>query len=327
MSGKSISYISDIVRNFLFRLLNKEFLIFLFFLVLSGSFWLVMTLNETYEREVRIPVRLVDVPNNVVLTSEAEDTLNVVIRDKGYSMWAYLYGDKLPVVDICYKLYAKKNGTGVVSSGELQKLIAQKIFSSSQVVSIKPGKFEFFYNYGQKKRIAVKLHGRVSAARSHYIEGVELSPAFVYVYGSKEVLDTMSFAYTEPVDEVNLTDTLVKTVELRRMKGVKYVPSAVKLSAYSDVLTEESVDIPVTAVNMPEGKVLRTFPSRIKITFTVGANLFRKIHASNFRITVDYNEIVAKPSDKCTLHLSTVPQEVRNARMDIKQVDYLIEEK
>ena len=38
-----------IVRGFLFTLVNKEFLIFLFFLLLSGIFWLLMTLNETYE--------------------------------------------------------------------------------------------------------------------------------------------------------------------------------------------------------------------------------------------------------------------------------------
>jgi len=327
MTDKRFLHISDIVRNFFFRLLNKEFLIFLFFLLLSGSFWLVMTLNETYEKEVRIPVRLVDVPDNVVLTSDAEDTLSVVLRDKGYSLWAYIYGEKVHAVNISYKAYSKKNGTGAVSSAELQKLVYQKVFSSSHIVSIKPNKFEFFYNYGLKKRVPVRLYGRVAAAGSHYLEGIELQPSHVDVYASEEVLDTMSFAYTELLDIPNLTDTLIKTVELRKIKGVKFVPARIKLSAYSDVLTEESADIPVTALNMPEGKVLRTFPSRIKITFTVGANLFRKIRPDRFRITVDYNEILANPSDKCNLHLSAVPEEVRNVRMDVKQVDYLIEEK
>lgn len=31
---------------------------FLFFLVLSGIFWLMMTLNETYEKELPVAVRL-----------------------------------------------------------------------------------------------------------------------------------------------------------------------------------------------------------------------------------------------------------------------------
>lgn len=326
MGNKSLLHISEIVRNFFFRLLNKEFLIFLFFLLLSGSFWLVMTLNETYEREVRIPIRLVDVPDNVVLTSDAEDTLSVVLRDKGYTLWAYIYGDKIHEMNISYKAYSKKNGTGIVSAGELQRLVYQNVFSSSHIVSIKPNKFEFFYNHGLKKRVPVKLYGKVTAAKSHYLEGVELHPAHVDVYGNEDALDTITCAYTELLDITNFTDTLVKTVELRKIKGVKFMPTKVKLSAYSDILTEESVDIPVTALNMPEGKVLRTFPSRVKVTFTVGASMFRKIHAGNFRVTVDYNEIMANPSDKCTLRLGTVPAGVRNARMDISQVDYLVEE-
>ncbi len=46
--------IAHIVRKSLFKLVNKDFLIFLFFLALSAVFWLLMTLNETYEKEVRI---------------------------------------------------------------------------------------------------------------------------------------------------------------------------------------------------------------------------------------------------------------------------------
>ena len=46
------------VRNLLLRILNKQFLIFLFFLILSSVFWLIMTLNETYEKEMTIPLRL-----------------------------------------------------------------------------------------------------------------------------------------------------------------------------------------------------------------------------------------------------------------------------
>ena len=57
------------ISHFLFSRANREFLIFLLFFILSGIFWLFMTLNETYEQEVRIPVCYTGVPKNVVLTS------------------------------------------------------------------------------------------------------------------------------------------------------------------------------------------------------------------------------------------------------------------
>ena len=58
------------VKNFLFGFVNKEFLIFLFFLALSGTFWLLMTLNESYEKELKIPVYLTNIPKNVIITSQ-----------------------------------------------------------------------------------------------------------------------------------------------------------------------------------------------------------------------------------------------------------------
>ena len=75
-----------VVRDFLFSKANREFLLFLFFLALSGVFWLFMTLNETYEREFSIPVTIVNVPKNVVLTSEETDTVRMTIRDKGTTL-------------------------------------------------------------------------------------------------------------------------------------------------------------------------------------------------------------------------------------------------
>ena len=44
--------IYSIVRNSFFNIVNKEFLIFLFFLALSGAFWLLLALNDTYEKEL-----------------------------------------------------------------------------------------------------------------------------------------------------------------------------------------------------------------------------------------------------------------------------------
>ena len=59
----------QIVSDFVFSNTNKDLLVFLFFLGLSGIFWLSLTLNETYEREFSIPVSVVDIPKNAVLTA------------------------------------------------------------------------------------------------------------------------------------------------------------------------------------------------------------------------------------------------------------------
>ena len=140
------------------------------------------------------------------------------------------------------------------------------------------------------------------------------------------MLDSIKYVNTEPLNIRNLTDTVIKDVALYRIKGVKYVPEKVKVSICPDILTEEKCEVPIEAVNMPEGKILRTFPSRVTVTFTVGASLFRTISPDRFKVVVDYNELMAEPSDKCNIYLRSIPHGVRNARLSVAQVDYLIEE-
>ena len=57
------------VKDFLLSDKSREFLIFLFFFFIASGFWLLQTLNNDYETEFSIPVRLKGVPNNVVITS------------------------------------------------------------------------------------------------------------------------------------------------------------------------------------------------------------------------------------------------------------------
>ena len=70
-------------KHYLSFLGNRQFFAFLFFLLLSASFWLFQTVNEVYEQEFDIPVRLVDVPENVVITTELPAHVRITLRDRG----------------------------------------------------------------------------------------------------------------------------------------------------------------------------------------------------------------------------------------------------
>ena len=99
------------------------------------------------------------------------------------------------------------------------------------------------------------------------------------------------------------------------------------MTIYPDILTEESVEVPIEAVNMPEGKILRTFPSKIKVTFTVGGSRFRNIRPEQFVVVADYDDITNHPSDRCPIKLSQFPNEIRRPKLEMTQVDYLIEQR
>lgn len=319
--------IANAIRNLLFSSMNKEFLVFLFFLAVSGVFWLLMTLNDTYEKEFLVPVRVVNVPKNVVLTSDDIDTIKMTMRDKGLFLLGYWYDPEMPNIKLNFKTYANGHGVCAVSAAEMQRLVYQQLSASTKITGVKPDKVEFFYNYGQRKRVPVKWHGMVVPERLYFISKVEYQPDSVDVYASKAALDSLKAVYTEPLDYANFRDTLTVQCNLQRIKGIKTVPGMVGIRFFTDVLTEENMeDVPIVGVNLPEGKVLRTFPSKVTVNFVTGVKRYQSLRPSDFIVTVDYNEIAAHPSDKCNLHLIKVPSGISRASLSVKQVDYLIEE-
>jgi hypothetical protein len=262
-----------------------------------------------------------------MLTSEETDTVKITIRDKGTTLLTYMYGKALPQVRINYKTYARNDGTGIIPMGELQKFIRQQLASSSKITNFKPDRLMFYYNFGDKKRVPVRWSGRVIPEQLFFISRVEYQPDSVTVYAPKEKLDSISMFYTEQLNYVNFRDTLQVNCRLMKQTGVKTVPEEISIRFFTDVLTEESIDgVPIQGINMPPGKVLRTFPARVKVRFVTGANVFRNLRPEDFTVIADYNELANNPSEKCRIFLKDSPSGISRARLELSHVDYLIEE-
>lgn len=84
--------ISRKIRNFLLSQKSREFLVFLFFVFVSFCFWLMQTMNDLYQAEFKMPVRLRNVPKEVVLTSELPDEIRVRVEDRGTVLLNYMLG-------------------------------------------------------------------------------------------------------------------------------------------------------------------------------------------------------------------------------------------
>ncbi len=313
--------------NFLFSKTNREFIVFLFFLALSGIFWLMMQLNETKEREVHIAVRYVNVRQSAVLTSAEIDTLRVTISDKGFNILSFIYGQAHQPIDIDFAHYAHNDGTGTVGGSEIKKMVANELPPSSKIISIKPDKLQFFYNNGESKLVPVIFQGTVIPQSLYFVSEKEVMPDSVTIYASRSKLDSISAVFTEEHTYNNVRDTLIVTTQLADIKGVKTIPDRVNVRFVTDVLTEVKLEnIPIEGINMPRGRVLRTFPARVDVHFVTGMKRYKTLSPKDFRIIADYNELSKDPSKKCNIYLDVIPDDISNARLDVSQVDYLIED-
>jgi len=252
--------------------------------------------------------------------------VTVTVRDKGWLILAYLYGKEQGTLHVNFKSYDKGNGKGVVSPNETKRLIEQQLETSTKIITVKPERLQFSYNNGEYKRVPVRWAGRIIPDQMYFISQVLYKPDSVDIYASKEKLDSINTIYTEALNYVNFRDSLIINCMLSHLNDVKVVPERVKIAFYTDVLTEETMDnIPIRCINLPKGMLLRTFPAKVKVHFVAGINRIRALHPEDFIVEADYNDIIEEHSEKCKLYLRNVPENISRARLDVKEVDYLIE--
>ena len=314
------------IRNFLLSKKSREFLIFLFFVFVSFSFWLLQVLNDDYETELAIPVKMKNVPENVVMTSALPSELRIGVKDRGTVLVNYMLGQTFYPVVIDFTEYAYKGNHVQIPSSMLTKRIVGQLNQSTKVSAVKPDTLEFIYTQGKGKKVPVKLQGEVKAERQYYISDIFYSPDSVMVYAPRDILDTLTTAYTRPVMIENVSDTMRRRLDIMPIKGARFVPDYNDVSVMVDVYSEKTLEVPVRGIGFPKDKVLRTFPSKVQVSFQVGLRHFKEVQSDDFAVEVDYEDLVNGTNEKCTPVLNVLSPYVNHARMNMKEIDFIIEQ-
>ena len=282
-------------KDFLLSDKSREFFVFLFFFFIAGGFWLLQTLNNDYEAEFSIPVRLRGVPNNTMITSEPVSELHIKVKDKGTVLLNYMLGKSFYPVSLDFSDYKAVDNHVRIYASQFEKKVLSQLNVSTRLLSMKPDTLEYIYATGMSKLVPVRLSGTVGAGRQYYLSDTIFKPDSVLAYAPEGVLDTITAAYTQPVKQENVSDTLRQQVSLLARRGVKFVPASIEMILPVDI-------------------------------YTVGLSRFREITADDFHINVSYEELLRLGSDKYTVKLRNIPDGVKQVRFNPEQVDFLIEQ-
>ena len=87
---------------------------------------------------------------------------------------------------------------------------------------------------------------------------------------------------------------------LRPVRRAKFIPDQVEMNVMIDLYTEKTVEVPVFGVNFPGSKDLRTFPSKVKVTFRVGMSRFKGNYGGRFCIGCHVRRTNEEPQSENT---------------------------
>ena len=313
------------VRNFLRINDAKEFLVFLFFLLAAFIFWYLTTMNQEYEMTYAVKTELKHLPDDVILTEPMPKVVKVVLKDRGDKLIEYKARGRMETLAVDYRQHARTGRTAIYGA-ELEKLLASKLASSTEIVAVTPDTLQYYAAEARGVKLPVRLRGTIETDRQYVVDQIRIVPDSVVVYAARQLTDTMKAVYTPYVEYLGLADSMKQVLALgNEMWGVRYEPSEVELNVAVSPYVVKRVLVPVEGYMFPYGQQLKTFPSKVEVAFRVSLDDFRQVTEKDFKILVRHSQIRDNNSGKVAIMLDEMPDNVTDIVIEPTEVDYLIE--
>lgn len=160
MKGKDGIQKENLVRKKV-KVINRDFFVFAFFLLLSFMFWYLNSLGKEVEAGIKYPYKYINIPKDREIISNSSGKIDLFLKGPGYSILKLkLSGNKPPVqIDISKVNYKRVPGSKslsyyIVTSG-LAKSLTVQIRSSCEITSIKPDTLFFTLDKSALKPLSV----------------------------------------------------------------------------------------------------------------------------------------------------------------------------
>lgn len=214
----------------------------------------------------------------------------------------------------------------MINNQEMADLFRSCFGADATIVGSNPQNLSVKYTTLPGKRVPVVIKGEYAAHLQYVVNGrVGVIPDSVTIYSDAITLNATNVVETEKFVMKELTDTVLTTLALKKVKDVKIVPDSVRVIIPVEPLVGQKSSIPVVITNLPENVRMVVFPSRVSVSYLLPISQYGNVIGKNeFEAVVDFNNIT-KGSDKLPVHLGKVPASLRNVRLELDSVEYIIE--
>lgn len=147
--------------------INRDVVVFTFFLFLSFVFWYLNSLGKEIEAGIRYPVRYINLPKERVIVMEPPVKLYLYLKGPGYSVLKLkISGNRTPVIiDILKVNYKRvpdsKDLNYFIVTSELTKSLTVQLRSECEITSIEPDTLFFTLNKLVTKSVPVASENKV----------------------------------------------------------------------------------------------------------------------------------------------------------------------
>lgn len=319
-------WVSDSIKKIMRFLTTRDFLVFVFFLLISTILWAMQALQKDYETTVEVPVNYVNLPKDYIITNELPSHIKLTLEGKGSNLVLYRFGRSLAPIHVDMEEVAK--GKRKVATYTYLGQVNKQIKSDTHIRRSSPDSITFVLEKQKKKTVSVALDATIELEQQYtYSDSIQITPAHITAYGPQSELSKLDTIHTEMLTLSKVKDTITEQIELQKIRNVRFSDTIITVKIMSEKFTEKSVQLPIAIKNVPSNYTLRIFPSTTTINYQVGLSAYEKVDASSFSLYVDFNEAKKNGKDKLQVKFSKCDSKAFNVKLKPAAIDYIIEEK
>ena len=314
--------------------INKDVIIFCFFLLLSFIFWYLNSLGKDVEYSLKYPVRYINLPEERVLAEDLPPRLDIYLKGPGYSILKLkLSGNRAPLVlDVSSISYRRVPGSRtlsyyVITSGLIPKLNNQ-LRAECDITSVKPDTLFFEFDKIITKQVTIIPSVEVITDKQYLVKGnLLIEPDTVTITGPKRILDTIKSLKTKYRRYKGVNETITRVLPIETSDEYSVSSRKVVITVPVEQFTEAELRVPVKIINSPDSINIKIFPDAVTVKCLVAVSDYKKIGEIPFEVILDVSKADLNSSDKIPVAFRNIPQFVTSLRITPAKVDFLIEKK
>lgn len=314
------------------RRLSRDVITFAVFVFLSATFWLVQSLQRRFTYTLRIPVTYDSIPPEVGLRTKLPEFVEVTLEDEGAHLLEYSMRGVPPITLRLQRDQQLIAGFSITANA-LAAEVRQRLSATARVSAITPALIDATAYRRERKVVPIHLGSLPKIETGFAVGEVELTPAEVTIFGSREELSRISAITTHAFEETKLTATTTTKVRLNLPEGIYASVGVIQVHIPVEELTEHSFTLPIEVTGLPEGFTLQPLPSTATLLITLPRSRYKELRSEEFGLSVAYPSFVAGegseagPPRQLPIVLSRKPDWVQHYRLNPDKVQYVIEEK
>lgn len=331
------------MKNNLYSILNKQtgsfrlkpgrkLSVFFICVFIASGFWLMTQLTKEYTISVYVPIKYSNLDRGQIVMNDLPNELLFSIKGDGYSLLTVNDGDEFDSLELnlSYLNFTRSGYQDVaaVSTLSFVSRLNRILGSKITVQNVSQDSIRVVLEKASEKVVPVDLFVEYQMGNDFVLKsGIEYTPERVRLIGPSSKLQKIESIPSVDTVLNEISNSVNLNLPLNLPDRVKSNTDFIEVNIEIEQSTETKFNIPISTKNVPDSIFLKTYPSEIEVTCKVGLSAFDKIYAHQFKIEVDYHEIIENKPARLSVNLVEFPEEIEVLSLSDERVEYIIQKR